>query len=405
MEETNTNKKRILYFIPTFPVLTETFIAREITKLIEIDEVDIRILALCKGSGSIQNFVLNKTTFRRLNLLDCVYAVLYFVRNSKGVLDIYKEIFTSSGLWKLSNLYLFFKSLVYSHLIKLFKPYHVHCHFLSDPSTIILIASRILNVPFSVSGHAKDVFLTGTLIKEKAKYSKFIAICNSYALKKASEQVDPADKDKIKLLFHGIDINIFSDPPKMQKPNKPVIFLGGTRLVEKKGIKYLIEASALLKSRGVKHQIDLVGLGPQYDELKNLVKEKGLENYVFIHGEGKGTPFDEVKEYYKIADIFVLPSIETGEGDADGVPTVIIEAAIAKLPIISTNAGGISDLISEKTGLIVPQRDEHSLATAIEKLIFNPELRKELGNAAYEQASKMFDINVNVRKLQEGFLS
>src|SRR3989338_7070429 len=373
MEEINASKKRILYFIPTFPVLTETFIAREVIKVIEIGEVDVRILSLSKDRGSIEEFVKDRVTYKRIGIPDCIFALSYLFQNSKMVFRIYKEIFFSSGLWNISNLYLFFKSLAYANIIKQFNPDHIHCHFLSDPSTIILIVSRILNIPFSVSGHAKDVFLTGTLIKEKVKYSKFTTICNSFAFGKALEKVDKEDRDKLKLLFHGIDINLFSDPPKKHKPNRPAIFLGGTRLIEKKRIK-------------------------------NLIKQKELRNYVFIHGEGNGTPFEEVKEFYKIADIFVLPSIETVEGDVDGVPTVVIEAAIAKLPIITTNAGGITDLINETTGLIVPQRDADSLALAIEKLILNPELRVKLGKTAYEKASVMFDININARKLQEEFL-
>ena len=405
MEEVNNIKKRILYFIPTFPVLTETFIAREVTKLIELGEVDVRVLALNRGQGSAADFVLDKVSFKRLNLVVCIQAASFFFKESNRILKVYKELFFLNEPWKLSHIYLFLKSIAYAYIVKQFQPDHIHCHFLSDPSTIILIVSRILNIPFSVSGHAKDVFLTGTLIKEKAKHAKFVTICNSFAWRKVLTKVDSADRDKVKLLFHGIDINIFSDPPKRQKSSRPMLFLGGTRLVEKKGIKYLLEASALLKSRGISHQIDIVGPGPQYNDLKIMIKEKGLENYVYIHGESKGTPFEEVKEYYKVADIFVLPSIETGEGDADGVPTVIIEAAVAKLPIITTSAGGIADLIDENTGMIIPQRDSHALAAAIEKLLFDSNLRKKLGNSAYEQACKMFDINVNIRKLQENFLS
>jgi len=93
------------------------------------------------------------------------------------------------------------------------------------------------------------------------------------------------------------------------------------------------------------HRVDLVGPGDLYDQLVKMVSELNLQDTVYIHGNGNGTPFEEVLEYYKVADIFVLPSIETNDGDVDGVPTVVIEAAMAKLPIISTDAGAITDLI------------------------------------------------------------
>ena len=106
MEEINASKKRILYFIPTFPVLTETFIAREVIKVIEIGEVDVRILSLSKDRGSIEEFVKDRVTYKRIGIPDCIFALSYLFQNSKMVFRIYKEIFFSSGLWNISNLYL-----------------------------------------------------------------------------------------------------------------------------------------------------------------------------------------------------------------------------------------------------------------------------------------------------------
>jgi glycosyltransferase involved in cell wall biosynthesis len=195
---------------------------------------------------------------------------------------------------------------------------------------------------------------------------------------------------------------MFDTPPKMPKWNVPAIFLGGSRLVEKKGLKYMIEASKILQGIGVAHRVDLVGPGDLYNELCKMIGDLGLRNTVFIHGDGKGTPFAEVLDYYKVADVFVLPSIETGEGDADGVPTVCIEAAMARLPIVSTSAGGITDLIEDGvTGLVVPQRDSQAIAGAVQKLLSDRELANKLGQTAYNKAVEMFDITKNVGQLEK----
>jgi glycosyltransferase involved in cell wall biosynthesis len=96
-----------------------------------------------------------------------------------------------------------------------------------------------------------------------------------------------------------------------------------------------------------------------------------------------------------------LPSIETSKGDVDGVPTVVIEAAIAGLPIITTDAGGITDLIvNNDTGIIVPQKDPEALANQIEHLLSHPEIRKSLGMNANKKAGKMFDLDTNIRELE-----
>lgn len=387
------SKKKILYFIPEFPRLTETFIEREVSQLIKRNNLNVNILSLQKASGQASEKVLEVTEYKRLDWKHALLALLYFFTRTKKVFEMIRII---------PDKYLFFKSLGYTKIIEEYRPDHLHAHFLSDPSTIIMVASEILGIPFSISGHARDVFVEGTLIPEKVKRAKFIAICNSFSWKKCIEIAGRDNADKIYKIFHGIDTDLFADPPKKQKPNRPVIFLGGTRLVEKKGIKYMIEASRILLDQGIDHQVELVGPGPLYQEFIDLIKDQGLQNNIYIHGEGKGTSFEEVKEFYKTADIFVFPAIETLEGDADGVPTVVIEAAIAQLPIVSTDAGGITDLVEDGvTGLVIPQKDPQALAVAVEKLIYDKKLGEHLARNANKRAKEIFDLDNNAAKLEE----
>jgi glycosyltransferase involved in cell wall biosynthesis len=158
-----------------------------------------------------------------------------------------------------------------------------------------LVASIILNIPFSISGHARDVFLEGTLIPVKVKYANFVALCNGYSYKKCVEIAGEDTYGKIHKIFHGVNLDLFKEASKIGKPAEPLIFLGGTRLVEKKGIRYMIEDSKLLKDRGIKHQVILVGLGDLYGELKEHIKKLDLEDTVIIKGGVKGTPFEKVK--------------------------------------------------------------------------------------------------------------
>lgn len=391
----NEPKKRVLYFVPEFPKISETFIEREISKLIEWNNLDITVLSLAKATGSASHAVMERTIYKRLSLGEFLGGLAYTFCKFNKVAKAYRLVSPV-------NLYFFLKSLGYTKIIEKLAPDHIHAHFFSWPSTTVLIASQILEIPFSVSAHARDVFMEGELIGTKARKAKFISICNSFARNKALELAGKdADQDKIRLIYHGVDPKLFEGPAKMPRWQVPAIFLGGTRLVEKKGIKYMIEASKILVDRGIKHRVDLVGPGDLYNELNKLIDDLGLKETVFIHGDGKGTPFAEVLEYYKVADIFALPSIETGAGDADGVPTVCIEAAMARLPIISTSAGGITDLIeNEVTGLIVPQRDAQAIADAIERLLANKELAAKLGENAYTKAVQMFDIAKNIGQLE-----
>src|SRR3989338_5289959 len=199
------------------------------------------------------------------------------------------------------------------------------------------------------------------------------------------------------------DFTFIKDPSTIEKPKRPVIFVG-SRLVEKKGLNTVIEASKILKDKGIDHEIHIVGPGPLYEKLVEYCKKLNVTDTVFIPGEGKGLPFTQNVQYFKIADIFAHPSIKGKDGDIDGVPTYIIEAALAKLPIITTNVGSISDLIDETTGVIIPENDSETLAKEIERLIKNPELRQTLGLRAYEKAEGLFNLEKNTLTLENLFL-
>lgn len=396
-------KKKVLYFIPEFPRISETFIEREVSRLIELGNLDINILSLSKASGSTSEKVLNKTIYKRLNYKELFLGMLYILKKPQPCFECLKILMSAKNKSLPSKIYFFIKALGYTKIISDLKPNHIHAHFLSWPSTTALIASKILNIPFSISAHAKDVFVEGELVAAKVNAAKFVSICNSFAYNKALDIAgNNVDKSKIKLIYHGIDAKIFDTPPQMPKWDTTAIFLGGTRLVEKKGITYMVQASKILKEQNIKHRVDLVGPGDQYEQILKMIKDLDLEDTIFVHGEGKGMPFSQVLEFYKIADIFVLPSIETNKGDADGVPTVCIEAAMAKLPIVATNAGGITDLVEDNvSGIIVPQRDPVAIANAIKNLMQNKDLAQRLAQNAYNKATQMFDIEKNIKALEE----
>jgi colanic acid/amylovoran biosynthesis glycosyltransferase len=398
--------KRVIFFVPEFPRLTETFIEREISKIIEFGNLDVRVVSLKKASGSMSAAVSTVTFYHRLDVITLLKSLEYLFNRNRQVIEAWKIVSRDKTKNFIQNLYFFIKALGYTKVFERHGPDHIHAHFLSDPSTYGLAASIILDVPFSVSGHALDVFVDGTLVKEKADRAEFITICNKAAWEKCRELSDEATHNKIFLMYHGVEVEeVLKGNNDEHTSDRPLIFTPA-RLVEKKGLKYLIEASELLKNRGVDHEIHIAGPGPLYDSLTEKISDLGLENNVFIEGGGEGIPFEQISSFYQKADIFALPSINTEEGDADGVPTVVIEASLAKLPIVTTDAGSITDLVTDKeTGLIVPQKDPQALAVAIEKLIFDVNARRRIGESAHLKAKEMFDIDSNVGKLEKLLLS
>lgn len=396
------DKKKIVIFIPEFPVLTETFIQRDIVKLVELGNLDVRVVCLKKGKSNLHESLVDVVHQVSLSPFDILAGLNYFftkkeqIKQIRHILkgDLTKNVF--------SKYYLMFKSLGYASILSQFEPDEIHIHFYSDFSTIGMFAALVLEVPFSINAHARDVFEYPHLPKSKGSLAKFIAICNSLAHKRCME-ISGVGQEKVHLIYHGIDPGtVFSKDLKRKKNEIPTVFMGGTRITEKKGINYMIEASRILKDRGIRHRVDLVGVGEGYAELVALINQKELEDTFFIHGEGKGLPFSEVSKFYFSSDIFALPIVKTKEGDSDGIPNVIIEAALARLPVVTTNAGSVSELIiNDKTGVVVPQKDPQTLATEIEKLIFDEDKKTRLAEAAYKRAVEMFDSEKNVKKLEK----
>ena len=205
------------------------------------------------------------------------------------------------------------------------------------------------------------------------------------------------------LIYHGLDEErLVPKSAYILKPANPLIFVNVSRFVEKKGLEYFLQACKLLAKEGVPFEAAIVGANDasvsidMYSKYIEEIKEVGLGDIVKIYGEGKGVAFEEVKQFYRIADIFVQPSISSQGSDSDGVPNAVIEAALSKLPIIATDAGSITDFLNVYNALLIPQRDAVSIALAIKNLLADSSLRQDLGKRAYFDAKEMFSSSKNV---------
>ncbi len=406
-------RKRILVFVPEFPVLTETFIERELAKLEERGNVDLTVFSLARGNGGVSEILENKIVYGRLRPKDFFLSLPYIFSNLPRLRKIFFDSKKEAGELEnkksresnpnyLKKSYTFFKSILYSIKFSKYKPDFILAHFLSTPSTIVMYASRILRIPYGISAHAKDVMVTGEFIREKVQTSKFITICNKNAYEYVLEKAKGLDTSKIFLKYHGVDVPkiIKKVENKDFKSEKPLILAVG-RLVEKKGLIYLIESASLLKDRGLGFQVGIIGSGPLFENLKKEINSRGLQNDVKIIGDNKGLSNEETLLYLKSARLFVFPGIRTDEGDVDGVANVLMEAGIFRVPVISTDAGGVGEIIvNEVTGLVVNQRDSATLAEKIEYLLKNEDEARKYGNNLYNKVLEKFDLNTNIIELE-----
>ncbi|MCD6418030.1 glycosyltransferase family 4 protein [bacterium] len=190
------------------------------------------------------------------------------------------------------------------------------------------------------------------------------------------------------------DVNFFPNvTPKFAEPlnNNPkkILFVG--RIVERKGVKYLIRAMPKVLSR-IDAELIVVGSGAILDELKSTAQDIGVSEKVHFTGV---IPADEKEQYYKNCDVFVLPACFDRHGDTEGLGVVLLEALSYGKPVIASAVGGIVDIVKDgHSGLLVPEKDPDALAEAIIRVLTDKELYIKLAKDGYEYAIQKFSPSV-----------
>ncbi|MDD2287195.1 MAG: glycosyltransferase family 4 protein [Paludibacter sp.] len=197
---------------------------------------------------------------------------------------------------------------------------------------------------------------------------------------------------KIKIIPMGVDVSDLMDENEIKnlrarhniEQKNVILFVG--RLVEVKGCKYLIQAMNLITRSFDDVILLIVGNGPLENELRSLVKEYQLDNY--IRFEGFVNP-EQIHEYYSIADLLVFPSIVDSSGFDEGLPVVLLEALAFGKPIVSTKVKGALEVIKDgQNGVFVEEKSPEQIAEKIKELLYAEHLRENLAKQARISAMK-----------------
>ena len=159
----------------------------------------------------------------------------------------------------------------------------------------------------------------------------------------------------------------------------------------------MIRTCGLLMERGKSFRCEIIGEGPLENELRDKSMNSDLQDSVELPG---AKPQTQLRGHFAAANVFVLPSVIDPDGGMDNLPTVIMEAMATGLPVVSTNIGGIPEMvIQNETGFLVQPGDVAAMAGAIEKVINDCSSAEKLGQSGYERARRLFSIEKNVREL------
>lgn len=266
---------------------------------------------------------------------------------------------------------------------------HLHAHFAHSPTSVAMFASLLSGLPFSFTGHAKDIYTSNPeQLREKIEKASFVVTCTEYN-RRYLERLSYRSRKPIHCVYHGIDINLFAGDQADGKRNRPYRILTVARLTAKKGLPVVYRALRRLKDRDIPFQHTLIGDGDDRKEVLALIRDLGLESVA----EWRGTlPHGEVVDRYRNSDLFVIGCRIAANGDRDGIPNVLVESMAMGVPVVATSISAIPELIQNgRTGLLVPPNDPEKLAAAMERLLTDEKLRETVIPEARAHVRRFFN--------------
>jgi glycosyltransferase involved in cell wall biosynthesis len=284
----------------------------------------------------------------------------------------------------------------------------VHAHWVIPQGLVAALARPLINRPVVTSAHGGDVFAMTKGIRRRMLRFAARGADSCTANSSATQAVLMRATDvQATIIPMGVDLSVFGSIPARLEPGHlaqrgaRLLFVG--RLVEKKGVPYLIHAMGHLRTLSPMTKLLLVGDGPERSAVEALVSELGLDANVEFAG---AVPNDQLPTYYASADIFVAPSVVSTEGDTEGLGVVILEAAASGLPIVASDIGGITDIVQhEQTGLLVEPGDPQAIALAVNRLINDDVLRQTQARSARELVTRRYSWDVVVDRFDALFRS
>lgn len=395
---------RLLVFVTKFPAMSETFILDHITAMID-SGCDVEILAqwreeFPKEHGVVNSYqLIGRTTYlsdlrKRIpeNKLERLAAASELI-GQHGVRN-FSAIARSLNVFSLGRSALTLRPMLLTGFF-LRKPRFdvIHCHY--GPNGILaehLMKIGAIKGKLAISFHGYDL---SRFVRQKGdqvyrnlfkRGDMFLPVNQKFR----HELVRlGCDEKKIRIHRMGIDLGEFEYTDRKPRTDGRVKMLSVGRLVEKKGFRFAIEAFGRVVGSHPAATYDIIGDGPERELLQTIISGHNLEKHIRLLG---WKTRNEVVDFMDEADLFLSPSVVAADGDSEGIPVVLMEAMAKGLPVVSTNHGGIPELVqNHRTGYLVPERDVEALATTISEIISKPDTVAGIAREARRHVEKEFD--------------
>ena len=358
------------YVLLWFPLSSETFIFREIQRLLACG-LPIRVYTMygqkLKGcSDEMKQLDLPVVRFgvsATFRILSAFFRALS--RNPRGVGKLMREgllrrMRNAESLGE--NIWCFLAGFLLAELAMRDKVQLLHSAWGNGPATAAWTASRLTGIPFAFTGRAGDIYPQDGLLREKSRDALFIRTNNMANVDYLRQFCPPEAQDKVHCVYNGLTLN---SPVVCEMP-----FAAPYR-------EWRVRLRALRRRLGLEQVVDMPGF----------------------------VPHDHILDFIRSHDMLVVPSVVHDNGDRDGIPNVIMEALSCAMPVVATDVCGIREVIIDgETGMLVPQRDPAALAAAVRRMLADRDAARRMAENGRQRVLHMFDSQANIQALRDLYL-
>ena len=382
------------YLFERFPSFTQTFCFREVEEMVR----QAMRPAIYSIRPADEQSAFDKSLRRHVRYLPREDELNQLVRAARAAHQIHSDVWdVFSGWGARGDKTRLYEAVWIGLELKRRHIRHVHAHFAGIAARTAYWIKQFFGIGYSFTGHANDIFCETDFpvsLDDLVKEARLVATETDYSRDWLRARFPEAAR-KIERVYNGIHPEEFT-PSDFSAEPPAVVSVG--RLIEKKGFTDLIAACALLRDRGVAFRCHIIGAGPLEKMLRDRIAETGLADLLVLEGS---RPEAEVMKFLSTARCFALACARDPDGGSDNLPTVIMEAMAAGLPILSTRIAGIPEMIEDGvTGRVLPEHDVAGLAAALEKMLRDRALAERWGQAGWALVRRKFATGATTGRLK-----
>jgi colanic acid/amylovoran biosynthesis glycosyltransferase len=388
---------KITYFINQYPKVSHTFIRREILAL-ERQGFEIQRIALLGWSEAPPDAVdrqeQSKTRYILRQgvwglVLPALRSIIASPQRSFRAIRLAIRVSHRSDRRLLRHIVRVVEACRLLLWLRESQAKHLHAHFGTNSAEVAMYARCLGGPPYSFTVHGPEEFESPMGLAEKVHEAAFVAAISSYGRSQLYLRCIANEWPKVQVVRCGIEPSFhrtMTQTPLSQR----LICVG--RLCEAKGQLLLIEATAVIRAKGIAMELVLVGDGPLRAELEASIERHGLGDSVRITG---WVSSDVVRDELLAACALVLPSF------AEGLPVVIMEAMALRRPVLSTYVAGIPELVrAGESGWLFPAGSIDDLTAALEDCLSrSADEIKQMGDRGFVRVTERHSVDVEAAKL------